>query len=152
MKGSYWFSDPKEYSKEEYNKVDIPYNNNEKGDLKRNLVKNRNFMEEKVRKDLRVHEPVVAEDSNIMEEDQIVSLMNAEVVKDFDTEILNWKNERNEYVMKTVPRIMSKHHKKLRCGLKLVIRRICQIFHGINSLGLKGKAKEVKLFIQEAYR
>jgi hypothetical protein len=29
IQGSSWFPDPKEYNKEEYNKVDIPYNSNE---------------------------------------------------------------------------------------------------------------------------
>jgi hypothetical protein len=107
---------------------------------------------ERVRKALRAHESKVDEDDDIMEEDLMVNSINAAVTEDFDTDIMNWQNERDEYLMKITPRILSKYHKKLKCGLKLVIGRICQIFQRINNLGLNGKAKEEKMFFQEAYK
>jgi hypothetical protein len=58
----------------------------------------------------------------------------------------NWKNEMEAHIDKTIPRITSRHFKKIRGGLNLVINRMAALFRMINDTYEKDEE-----FIQETY-
>jgi hypothetical protein len=58
----------------------------------------------------------------------------------------NWKNEVEMHVSKTIPRIISRHFKKIKSGLNLVMNRVAAIFRMI-----KDTEEKDEEFIQEPY-
>jgi hypothetical protein len=57
----------------------------------------------------------------------------------------SWKNEMETHIEKTLPRILTKHFKKIRSGLNNLMDRIAALFRMINDTEEKDED-----FIQEA--
>jgi hypothetical protein len=58
----------------------------------------------------------------------------------------SWKNEMEMHEEKTNPRILSRHFKKIRCGLNLVMNRVAALFRMINDTN-----EEDEEFFQDVY-
>jgi hypothetical protein len=58
----------------------------------------------------------------------------------------SWRNEMETHIYKTMPRIPSRHFKKIKRGLNVLMNRVAVLFRMINDTGEKDEE-----FIQETY-